>query len=34
VGPQGVIRPPLPVRRDQLRVERGSVTELRSPDEV
>ena len=34
VGPQGVIKPERPSRRDLLQGERGSVTELKAPDEV
>ncbi len=34
VGPQGVVRPPLPSRRDRLRAGRELATELRPPDEV
>ena len=34
VGPQGVIKPERPSRRDLLQAERGSVTELEAPDEV
>jgi NADH-quinone oxidoreductase subunit B len=34
VGPQGVIRPERPSRRDQLRPERSAADELREPDEI
>ena len=34
VGPQGVVRPEMPARRDLKRDERRQVTTLRSPDEV
>jgi NADH-quinone oxidoreductase subunit B len=34
VGPQGVIKPERPSRRDLLQAERGSVSELKAPDEV
>jgi NADH-quinone oxidoreductase subunit B len=34
VGPQGVVRPPLPARRDELKAKRGLATGLRSPEEV
>ncbi len=34
VGPQGVVRPPPPSLRDQLRPERQKATTLRSPDET
>jgi NADH-quinone oxidoreductase subunit B len=34
VGPQGVVRPPMPSMRDLKRPERQKVTELRTPDHV
>ncbi len=34
LGPQGVVRPPLPSMRDLKRLERQQATMLRSPDEV
>jgi NADH-quinone oxidoreductase subunit B len=34
VGPQGVVRPPMPSMRDLKRPERQKMTTLRSPDEV
>ena len=34
VGPQGVIRPERPSRRDQLRPERNAADEFREPDEI
>jgi NADH-quinone oxidoreductase subunit B len=34
VGPQGVVRPPMPSMRDLARPERVRATDLRSPDEV
>ncbi|HWU39648.1 MAG TPA: NADH-quinone oxidoreductase subunit NuoB [Candidatus Acidoferrum sp.] len=34
LGPQGVVRPPLPSMRDLKRRERQQMTSLRSPDEV
>ncbi|MCL5735986.1 MAG: NADH-quinone oxidoreductase subunit NuoB [Actinobacteria bacterium] len=34
VGPQGVVRPPLPSRRDELKKEREKIDRLRAPDEV
>jgi NADH-quinone oxidoreductase subunit B len=34
VGPQGVVKPGRPSRRDQLQVERRAMTELKPPDEV
>ena len=34
VGPQGVVKPPVPIMRDLKRPRRKQVTELRSPDEI
>lgn len=34
IGPQGVVRPPLPSLRDLKRDERQRTTELRTPDEI
>jgi NADH-quinone oxidoreductase subunit B len=34
VGPQGVVRPPVPSMRDLKRAERQRTTELRSPDSI
>jgi NADH-quinone oxidoreductase subunit B len=34
VGPQGVVRPPVPSLRDLKRAERQRTTELRSPDSI
>jgi NADH-quinone oxidoreductase subunit B len=34
VGPQGVMRPPMPSMRDLKRARRSELTVLRSPDEV
>jgi NADH-quinone oxidoreductase subunit B len=34
VGPQGVIKPEMPVRRDEQREERSHQTTLRTPDEI
>jgi NADH-quinone oxidoreductase subunit B len=34
VGPQGVVRPEMPVQRDEMRAERSKTGELKSPDEI
>lgn len=34
IGPQGIVQPDMPVRREQKRAERQQMTILRSPDEV
>lgn len=34
IGPQGVVRPPLPAMRDLKRDERQRTTELRTPDQI
>ncbi|MCO6461504.1 MAG: NADH-quinone oxidoreductase subunit B [Saprospiraceae bacterium] len=34
IGPQGIIKPEMPVMRDQKRAERTKMTEIRPPDQV